>query len=67
MVSPSMTRTELTRDISPRIFLREAQSTPVRRMAEPKDTAKLVAYLMTNDASFVNGANLQITGGKTML
>lgn len=66
MVSPGMTKTELTRYNSERMFLRESQNTPVRRIAEPDDTANVVSYLLSDEASFINGANIQVSGGLTM-
>jgi len=37
--------------------------TPLKRMGEPLDIAKGVAFLASSDASFITGANLLIDGG----
>ena len=37
--------------------------TPSRRVGEPADVAKLAAFLASNDASFINGADIPIDGG----
>lgn len=40
-----------------------ANSTPLRRQGKAEETADLVAYLASDEASFVNGANIDINGG----
>ena len=66
LVSPSVTATRLTRGASPRALLAEAQRNPARRLAEPADTARLVGFLLGDEASFINGAHLPVTGGSAM-
>jgi len=39
---------------------------PVGRLGEPDEVAALVAYLTTEDAGFMTGANLAINGGQHM-
>lgn len=39
--------------------------TPIRRIAEPREIASLVKYLLSEDASFINGENIVIDGGLT--
>ncbi|SIO91024.1 3-hydroxybutyrate dehydrogenase [Nocardiopsis sp. JB363] len=36
--------------------------TPVKRLIEPSEVAELVAYLCSDDASFINGASLPVDG-----
>jgi NAD(P)-dependent dehydrogenase (short-subunit alcohol dehydrogenase family) len=38
---------------------------PLGRFAEPEDIAKAVAFLASDDASFVTGAFLAVDGGYT--
>jgi len=66
MVSPGLTMTDLTRDYSPRMQLAEAQKTAMRRLATPTDAASLVRFLLSDDASFITGANLPLTGGAAL-
>jgi meso-butanediol dehydrogenase/(S,S)-butanediol dehydrogenase/diacetyl reductase len=37
--------------------------TPSRRVGEPSDVAKLAAFLASDDATFINGADIPIDGG----
>lgn len=38
---------------------------PARRIGEPIEVAKLAAFLVSDDAAFITGANVPIDGGKT--
>lgn len=63
MVSPGMTVTDLTQDIPVRVKEVEARKNPTRRLATTQDTADLVAFLVSDAAGYINGANLPLTGG----
>jgi acetoacetyl-CoA reductase len=39
---------------------------PVGRQGEPDEVAALVAYLASDDAGFLTGANIAINGGQHM-
>jgi 3-oxoacyl-[acyl-carrier protein] reductase len=63
MVSPGLTSTDLTGHISARIKEVDARKSPARRLADVDDTAAIVAFLARDEASYINGANLPVTGG----
>ena len=67
MVSPGLTRTEMTEHYHERVFKMEAARTPLKRIAAPDDVANAVAYLAGDEASFLTGVNLSVTGGQVML
>ena len=48
--------------------LREAliRAIPLRRLAEPADVAAAVAFLASDDAAFITGQTLSVSGGLTM-
>lgn len=65
-ISPGMTRTPETAQFvdDPNGPVPELVSkTPARRIGEPRDIAKLVAFLASDDSSYINGANIVIDGG----
>lgn len=66
MVSPSLIRTDLTQGYHERVFKLEAARTPLRRLATTHDVAAAVAWLASEDASFLTGVNLFVTGGQSM-
>ena len=37
--------------------------TPLKREGTPQDVANLVAYLASDEAAFISGANIDINGG----
>jgi len=48
--------------------LREAltRSIPFRRLGQPADIANVVAFLASDEASFVTGQTISVSGGLTM-
>jgi len=66
-IAPSMT---LTERIRPRWEKRTAEEqaqeivrTPLRRMAEARDQARVICFLASSDADFVTGVTIDVTGG----
>ena len=41
------------------------KNSAARRLGEPIDVAKVVLFLATNDAAFVNGTGIRVDGGRT--
>lgn len=65
-VAPGMIDTPLVRDHpkAEAIVARAIKTTPVRRIGTPDDVAAAVAYLASDDAGFVSGEVLHVTGGR---
>jgi NAD(P)-dependent dehydrogenase (short-subunit alcohol dehydrogenase family) len=66
-IAPSLTLTERIRPHWERRSL-EAQAaeiarTPLRRVAEASDQAKVICFLASSDADFVSGVTIDVTGG----
>jgi 3-oxoacyl-[acyl-carrier protein] reductase len=40
-----------------------SEQTPLRRVGEPEDVAGTIAYLCSNDASYVSGQVIYVRGG----
>jgi 3-oxoacyl-[acyl-carrier protein] reductase len=47
----------------PEIRSMVANATPLRRQGKPQEVADLVAYLASDESSFITGANMDINGG----
>ena len=41
-------------------------STPLRRMGRPEEVACVVAFLVSDEASFMTGATVEVSGGWNM-
>jgi NAD(P)-dependent dehydrogenase (short-subunit alcohol dehydrogenase family) len=63
-VSPAMTRTEFIADL-PEQFIEEMEaSLPMERLATPAEVASVIRFLLSPEASYINGANIPIAGGQ---
>lgn len=66
-VSPGYLRTRMVEKVSPQVLQDHVlPEIPLGRLGEPDEVAQLVAYLCSDAAAFVTGANLAINGGQHM-
>ena len=49
--------------VTPEQYEQRAKNIPLRRNGTPDDVAKAVAFLLSDDAAFINGAMLAVDGG----
>jgi len=63
-VCPGMIDTSFhDRFTKPEVRSMVAKGTPLRRQGKPAEVADLVAYLASDESSFITGANMDINGG----
>ncbi len=67
MVSPGMVDTDLISNLPPKLVELTAENNPLKRIATPKDVAKVVLFLSSDDSDYLNGANITVNGGSVML
>jgi NAD(P)-dependent dehydrogenase (short-subunit alcohol dehydrogenase family) len=63
VVATGMTSPMLSNELWRRMLTRE---TPLGRWGEPRDVAKLVVFLLSDDAGYINGEDIMIDGGSTL-
>ena len=68
-IAPSLTLTERIRphwnQRSPEAQTAQVEATPLRRVAEASDQAKVICFLASSDADFVTGLTIDVTGGQS--
>ncbi len=64
-VCPSLTRTGMTEDMlkDEALVAKFKERIPLGRVCEPDEIAAVIAFLASDDASFVTGANIAVDGG----
>jgi len=66
-VCPSLTLTEMTKDMvkDRKLVAKFMERMPLGRVAQPADIAAVIAFLASDDARFITGANIPVDGGVT--
>ena len=64
MISPSMIETKFLANVYDGVVEQTAKRNPSRRNASPEDAANLIEYLFSEQNTFMQGANIPLTGGE---
>lgn len=62
-VSPSMIQTDFLLDIPEKLIELTAQQHPRKHNGLPADVAPVIKFLLSDDASYLTGVNIPVTGG----
>ena len=65
-VCPGFIATSLVETIPPKVLEQMRERVPLRRLGTPEEVAKVYAFLASDEASYVNGAVIEVGGGLTL-
>jgi 2-hydroxycyclohexanecarboxyl-CoA dehydrogenase len=65
-ICPGPTDTPLLADVPERLREALTRAVPMRRLAQPEDYPGMVAFMLSDDAGFITGQTISISGGLTM-
>jgi len=65
-VAPSNVMTDMTIGAGEKLIEQFRLETPLKRIAEPKEIAKAIAFLVSDDASYITGEMLVVDGGYSL-
>lgn len=66
-VAPGFIPTDLTAGLPEELKQRAIEATPLKRMGQPEEVAYAVAFLASDEASFITGETLTVDGGLVMM
>jgi NAD(P)-dependent dehydrogenase (short-subunit alcohol dehydrogenase family) len=58
-----MINTDIIRTIPEKVLAGMTAAVPLRRVGEPEEVSALVAYLASDEGSYISGQCINITGG----
>jgi len=62
-VCPGFVRTSILASIPPAVMQKTIDKVPLRRLGEPEEIANVYAFLASDEAAYVNGAVIEVSGG----
>ena len=65
-VTPGFIDTDMTKNLPERVKEEILNKIPLKRLANPKEVANAVAFLLSDEASYITGETLKVNGGMYM-
>ncbi|MBO7081984.1 MAG: 3-oxoacyl-ACP reductase FabG [Neisseriaceae bacterium] len=65
-ICPGFVATPMVAKMPEDVLAKMADKIPMKRLAQPEEIANLFAFLASDEASYINGAAIEITGGLTL-
>ena len=67
VVAPGFIKTDMTDALPDMVKDELMKRIPMKRLGQPDDIAKAVAFLISDDASYVTGQTIHVNGGMYMV
>lgn len=65
-VCPGFVATPILKAMPEKVLQGMEEKVPMRRLADPTEIANVYAFLASDEASYINGAAIEVTGGMTL-
>jgi 3-oxoacyl-[acyl-carrier protein] reductase len=65
-VAPGFIATPILSTIPEKVIAEMAQRVPLRRLGKPEEIANVYAFLASDEASYINGEVIEVSGGMTL-
>ena len=62
-VAPGWVNTDMNKDLPEDLVAEEVEKIYLKRFAEPEEIAKIIRFLASDDATYINGEIIQVDGG----
>lgn len=66
-VAPGAIGTDMLSEVSPEMVEQLRNTTPLGRLGEPQEMANVIAFLLSEEASFMTGATVIASGGRILI
>ena len=65
-LAPGAIDTDMIHEISPEMLEHLRSTTPLQRLGTPEEMANVIAFLLSEDASYMTGATIIASGGRVL-
>jgi 3-oxoacyl-[acyl-carrier protein] reductase len=65
-VAPGFVETSILSTVPEEVLQKMRDDVPLRRLGKPEEIADIYAFLASNEASYINGAVIEVSGGLTL-
>ena len=65
-VCPGFIATQILSAMPEKVIQSMEERVPMRRLGKPEEVANVYAFLASDEASYINGAAIEVTGGLTL-